>query len=939
MNRVLRILIVLMILTTNIINVPAIVAVADNGSSVFVKNNEINKSFFTDIEDSLFRYDIELLANLGIIKENSDEFKPEETVSRGKFAEIISRCMGIEEPSSFKGNIFPDVNDDNIESNYIGSAVTMGLMNGYPDGTFRPEQEITYNQAVTVIVNALGYKIYAEQAGQYPNGWIVTASNLGILKRTQQIGEGLIKKEVMAALISNALEVDIMVRVGYGNNSKYEIQKGNNLLTEYLDIYKIQGKVNANYYTTLAGDSTLKKDEIQIGDTVFKTGTPNTAYLIGRDVIAYIQEDKNIKNQWEALFIEESERTSNTLVVDAKDILSKTTISELFYIDDEGNEEDSVSINEQADLIYNGKVKINWTKEDLVRPTGEVTLIDNDNDGRYDVILTDEYKSLIVKAVNSEQKTIYFDNPNQKWSSIKVDPNELGKKVLLVNSDGSTFSIEQCNAWDILSVFKSEDSNVIRIIRSVKNITGIIEEMDYSNNEVVINGENYKISDSFLSFPEYNLLGVNTQGVFYLDYRNEIAAIDYNAVKGMQYGYLVSIGSIGGLNDAPQLKIFNANGLMMSYDTENKIHFNGNVVNNTVIFNSEKIIKDTSVSNKSKEAIRQLILYGLSSEGKLNRLETSEDGREMNAIDRQNKFSLDEIIDLAYYRGGNMKMFASRYLVKDDAKIFIVPDTDYAADSAYVMISPADLINGLRYAGIRVYDVSLDNEISAVTIRRTPDIFLRNTSSVAVVTRINKGIDESGNDVTMIYAYPGGRDGGEEVILTVEASYTGEAVFRETVLTDILTESETVDVSGNTLLKATITPDKIRPGDVIQYEADSNSSIIDMRVLFRANTPAEGERVTSTSASPTKDNCYSPLYYAYSTVDGVLKNGVRYKVPSASDSSELFERVQVFHANAKIYKYDIDNRKIRMITENEIFENDKMFIQVNSSNTNLMVIY
>ncbi|MGB4433438.1 MAG: S-layer homology domain-containing protein, partial [Bacillota bacterium] len=116
---------------------------------------------FPDIEDHEYASSIEKLATLEVIQGYPDgTFKPDDLVKRSEFAKMIVVMLGLEETAElFEGvaTVFPDVPGSHWASGYITVAHSLGIINGYPDGTFKPEKEITYHEALKMILTAMGY--------------------------------------------------------------------------------------------------------------------------------------------------------------------------------------------------------------------------------------------------------------------------------------------------------------------------------------------------------------------------------------------------------------------------------------------------------------------------------------------------------------------------------------------------------------------------------------------------------------------------------------------------------------------------------------------------------------------------------------------------------------------------------------------------------------
>ena len=111
-------------------------------------------SSYTDVDaDDWFNNAICTLSNAGIISGYPDgSFQPNGKITRAEFATIASRFFDVEASGS---DIFPDI-DGHWAEQYINEAATAGIINGYEDGTFRPQKLITRAEAVTMVNRTLG---------------------------------------------------------------------------------------------------------------------------------------------------------------------------------------------------------------------------------------------------------------------------------------------------------------------------------------------------------------------------------------------------------------------------------------------------------------------------------------------------------------------------------------------------------------------------------------------------------------------------------------------------------------------------------------------------------------------------------------------------------------------------------------------------------------
>jgi len=82
---------------------------------------------------------------------------PNATITRGEFAELVfSLSKFVESSASTKLKSFPDVGSGHPYAGAINFAVANNIVNGYEDGTFRPENNITRAEVVTIVNRFLG---------------------------------------------------------------------------------------------------------------------------------------------------------------------------------------------------------------------------------------------------------------------------------------------------------------------------------------------------------------------------------------------------------------------------------------------------------------------------------------------------------------------------------------------------------------------------------------------------------------------------------------------------------------------------------------------------------------------------------------------------------------------------------------------------------------
>ena len=133
------------------------------------------------------------LSDLKIIEGYIDgTFRPEDSLSRAEFAKIAGLAMqertGALVPETAAELKFSDVVRDGWYVSHISGAVSLGLMQGDAEGTFRPNDVISRSEVVTVLMRVLGYDD-PELGGTWPNKYLNKAREIGLYEGSLTAGE------------------------------------------------------------------------------------------------------------------------------------------------------------------------------------------------------------------------------------------------------------------------------------------------------------------------------------------------------------------------------------------------------------------------------------------------------------------------------------------------------------------------------------------------------------------------------------------------------------------------------------------------------------------------------------------------------------------------------------------------------------------------------
>lgn len=163
---------------------------------------------FPDVpEDADYAEAVEVLADLGIFTgDDKGNFKPNNTITRAECAAIICRMLGVEdEAKAMKNQVFPDVPASFWGAGYIAKAAELGIIGGYGNGKFGPNDSVTQVQVVKMLVCAIGLGDQAMEEGGWPNGYVKIASEYGIIEPLDIHIDDVAPRWMIAILVYNAL--------------------------------------------------------------------------------------------------------------------------------------------------------------------------------------------------------------------------------------------------------------------------------------------------------------------------------------------------------------------------------------------------------------------------------------------------------------------------------------------------------------------------------------------------------------------------------------------------------------------------------------------------------------------------------------------------------------------------------------------------------------
>lgn len=518
---------------------------------------------FSDITDQRVSEAVDKLVGFNIITGYEDgTFKPDNQITRAEFAAIVTRMKGVADNLSADAVTgFSDLDNDASRAwarPYVKAAVDLKIINGFEDGTFRAGEPVTYEQAVKMLVCAVGYEVVAQSElnkikltnpnATWSAGYIAAANKHGITKGviTNLISEPA-SRGVVAVLTSNGLDVPEIKENEDGTFEKVEEDE------KEQNVEEIKGVVSGTYYTGLdAANVDISQAEIMIG-----TGEDKETYelsadlrksidfedLIGKNVVAYYDKIDRQITQIMA-------RNNTSTIIKEQDVISISGDTIKYY--NENGRSDSVSLSGYT-KIYNGKY---YPAADLATNfrNGTIELIEG---GGQKVAKITSYQVFVVnsKSFTSTEERIYFkDNKTYNGNGYYDFPAATSSKPeIYQNGAKKEFSSSLFSEWTVINLLESPNvggNKVNRMyITSGKKSGKITEGLD-EERMVMMDGKEIYLTRDYAESSDKVTFELNSTYSYVLDYTGQIAAVDKKAAASntvYQYGYIVGADSDDGL--------------------------------------------------------------------------------------------------------------------------------------------------------------------------------------------------------------------------------------------------------------------------------------------------------------------------------------------------------------------------------------------------------
>ena len=849
-----------------------------------------NTEIFQDISEVTGKNEINFLAQLGIIADISGKsFRPNDNITRGEWAIWMSKAAGLTEKTDGR-EIFYDVPKTHRAYGAIAALYDAGLVSGVSGNSFMPDRPITELEGVTILLKVMGYDKMADLE-PYPKGYQQCASQLG-LGNCPQIP---LSRERAANIFYKALMSPVYEIVSGGAYVKYG-QSEETMLEKNFDLEAVEGIVTDNGISTMYGRSEIGKNSIAINNEVFDFDDTVKYDYLGVSVRAYVSSDNDAEIKY--IFPQKKVSSINIPIEDLSSIKSNT----IEYYNEKGTKK-KIRFQNSAVIIYNGMAVESFDFNNLLKDetdNGVLTAKDNNDDGIYDVLNITQYKTYVVHRINKNNNQIIVKDLDSNSTVINADSDDL--LYISIKENGVKLkSIENLKEWDVISVAQSIDDEGVTVIyksTDIKNgtITGIDEDNIYIDETAVPKGHSiYDKTGGIRAGKAYS---------FGLDKDGCIAWIRDVENSTEDFGYLIKY-YVGDDGETSTFKILTQNDEIQYYTAASKWTINGKKADNNMA--ASMFLDDAGTK-------QQLIRFSLNNEGELKKIETAQDNLS-GGVDGSFTLDFRNIKgDEGYFRTGNYKTIAARYVIPSGMLLFVVPQRGLQTTDMYRYYVADDktLIANTDY-DFDGYNINDNEEITIGVVYLAANSGLWARSPMMIIEEINTVWDE---EMGAVYEISG---------------------FVNNVPTAIKTESTNIAGTYRTPTGEKVHVNELKSGDIIQYSLGKVGILRDnaFKLLFSEEKSGSDENMVSSKDTVRAKSIYGDMYYAYGRVVKTQSNGFVFNTDAGN------ERIITLMPDTIVLLCE-KARGRRYVTEssaNEIMAEDNVFVTAVNTNTQMVVIY
>ena len=510
-------------------------------------------------------------------------------------------------PAATNTSPYADVKRDHWAAGYIKTATVNSLITGYPDSTFKPENNVKTEEAATILLKMMGYT-NEDFGNEWPYGQMGIASNIGLMDNVSSVMGGYMKRIDAIAMIYNMITLNTKQGSPYINTLGYRLAEDAVIIASCEQDSTIDSD---KVYTTegyLKFKSGFIKESVgRCGDILIKTANSEIAGFFPRTqgVVSYTVDSVKGEDVWvsDGGAAKMLGAQSNTTVYEKT---AKSTLSGMLSKLGKGDKL-TVVTNEAGNISYMvAELAENKPTADAAETYvisailgSDIIVSDNGQNVTLDVSSSTTayydskqmtYGSLaqtasvgdivsVVKDANGKVRYVYIDNnklegPYTVNSAASFSSLGIRDDATILKS-GIKASASDVKANDI--VYYSSSLNTVWVYSEKK--TGIYESASpnmESPSSITLSGVSYKIESSaaYTKLAANGSFGYGSTVTLLLGRNGEIADVISPVSADSVIGYMLSAGistyknASGNEYSSYYAKIASPDGTLYEYTTD-----------------------------------------------------------------------------------------------------------------------------------------------------------------------------------------------------------------------------------------------------------------------------------------------------------------------------------------------------------------------------------
>ena len=661
---------------------------------------------YSDTKGTACEGAVNVLSALGVVDGFEDgTYKPEQTVTRAQMAKLIVTALGVADYASATTSQFSDMGNATWAIPYVEYAANLNIVNGVGNGKFSPNNTVTYEQVATMIVRALGFTDKCnEMNGSWPAIYIQKATALGLFNDVANKGATGASRGDVAIMLYNALSVPEVYADNDGQTNKKVGSDGG--VVTMMDTLNVNGSTEYKVITDTDADSAVNSIAGYVG------AAAEVTYNKSNDVIAlsdikteFLSGEFKSNGKFEA-----DNGTTYTIASDAYKTFDNKSTGTVKTTSTVPSITNNVTGDDRGPLVAADDAGKDFT---LAATVSGKTITGIYSIATWTITKNDQVDSSDINQITK----------NQKLLGVKFaldDDQEVDNGSFILNGVSSLSDIAADN---IVYVYAAKDE-IKRIDVGTKTVQGTITKN--SGSKITIDGTAYEFADKAVISANSNDLDAGNEVKLFLDYEGDI--YDADLVDGTSGNFAVVVAKS---TDAPSSS--NVSGTakveLLTADGDKVFSINGKKYedNDSIAWNSLKV--------------GEVVKYSVNDSGDITKLVEPATADYTVVKDQTGK----KVTKAGYVDG---------YGINDSALIFAVP-----VDSGAFDYSDTDDLSITKKANV------LDSDLALVT-------YVVDTDSNKVVLMImddSATSDDTYGVVTSTYKIDGG-DGADFYIGTEQTT-------------------------------------------------------------------------------------------------------------------------------------------------------------------------